>query len=165
MSSTSHDMYYIFCSNTRKSRVLVAHGNVCGGSRPWVRLLVAPDDNDHKGPGLGHRTTGCSRFLFLKFSCGQIHPMRLGVKVHCLGADRSSHCLHDVELARRTLARNVKLAVSAAGERLMTVELRSIHASADRQIREHLAVVRAHHNQLLRISTSNKKSPFRFVDR
>ena len=91
--------------------------------------------------------------------------MRLRVNVHCLGADWSSHGLHDLELAGRTLARNVQLAVPAARECLVTVEFRSIHARPDRQIRQHLAVVSAHHNQLLRFSTSNKKSPLRCVDR
>ena len=62
------------------------------------------------------------------------------------------------------LARNFKLAVSATRKRPMTVELRSIHAGTDRRVREHLAVVSTHHNQLLRISTSDKQSPFLCVD-
>src|ERR1035437_2614715 len=123
------------------------------------------DDDDHKGPGLGYRTTCCSRFRFLKFGCGQIHLMRLRFNVHCPGADWSSHCLHDLELPGRTLTRNFKLAVSAARERLATVEPRSTHAGTDRQGREHLNVVSTHHNQLLRISTSNKQSPLLCVDR
>jgi hypothetical protein len=35
---------------------------------------VPPDDDDHKRPRLGHRTTGCSRFLFLKLGSGQKGP-------------------------------------------------------------------------------------------
>jgi hypothetical protein len=98
-----------------------------------VPLLVLPDHDDHKRPRPGCRTTGCSRFLFLKFACGQIHLVPRQVDVHCFGANRSSHGLHYLELAGRTLARNVKLAVTAARKCLLTVEPRRIHASADRR--------------------------------
>jgi hypothetical protein len=54
--------------------------------------------------------------LFLKLGCGQIHLVPLQVNVYCFGANLSSHRLHDLELAGRTLARNVKLAVPAARE-------------------------------------------------
>lgn len=97
--------------------------------------LVSRDDDDHKRPRLGHRTSGRSRFRLLKFGSGQIHFMCRWVNVHCPGSDWSSHCLHDLEPAWRALARNFKLAVSAARERLPTVEPRSIHAGSDRQVR------------------------------
>src|ERR1700693_810139 len=112
-------------------------------------VSVSRDDNDHEGSRLGYRATGCSRVLFLELGCGQIHFMHLWVNVHCSGADWISHCLLDLALAWRGLARHFKLAVSAARERLTTVELRSIHAGTDRQGRGHRAVVRHHFKQLL----------------
>ena len=62
-------------------------------------LSVLRDDDDHEGSRLGCRTTGCSRFLFLKFGCGQVDFVRLQVNIHCPGPDWSSHCLQDLELA------------------------------------------------------------------
>ena len=76
-------------------------------------LLVLGDNDDHKGPGLGYRTTRGSRFLFLELGCGQIHPVPLRVDVHGFGADWSCHRLLDLELAGRRLPRNLKLAVAA----------------------------------------------------
>src|SRR5579864_3846149 len=137
----------------------------CGFPDIWcgARLLVAPNDDDHEGAGLGRRAS--SWFRFLKLSRGQIDLVLLRVDVHCFGAQRSRHYLLDFELAVRSLSRNVELAVAAAREGLMTVEFRSVDAGTDRQVSDHLAIVRAQHDHLLRIATSDKKPMLRCVNR
>src|SRR5579864_8216653 len=85
-------------------------------------FLLAPDNDDHEGAGLGCRAS--SWFRFFKLGCGQIDLVPLRVNIHCFGAYRSSHYLLDVELAGRSLGGNVELAVAAAREGLMTVEFR-----------------------------------------
>src|SRR4029077_15688241 len=126
-------------------------------------LLLAPDDDDHESAGFGCRAS--SWFRFLKLSCGQIDLVLVRVNVHCFGAYRSSHYLLGVELAGRSVAGNVKLAVAATRERLMTVEFRSIDAGSDWQVSDHLAIVRAHYDHLLLIATSDKKPMLPWVDR
>src|SRR5260370_39425546 len=108
--------------------------------RTIPRPSVAPDNDDHEGAGFGCRAR--SWFRFLKLGCGQIDLVLLRVSVHCFGAYRSRYYLLDVEFAGRSLACNVKLAVAATREGLMTVEFRGVDAGTDRQVSDHLAIVR-----------------------
>src|SRR5437762_6767572 len=126
-------------------------------------LLLAPDNDDHEGAGF--RCRARSWFRFLKLGRRQIDLVLLWVDVHCFGAQRSRYYLLDVELAGRSLACNVELAVAAAREGLMTVEPGGIDPGTDRQVSDHLAIVRAHHDHLLRIATSDKKPMLLWVDR
>src|SRR6266576_2689339 len=126
-------------------------------------LLPAPDNDDHEGAGFGYRAR--SWFRFLKLGCGQIDFVLLRVSVHCFGAYRSRYYLLDVEFAGRSLACYVELAIAAAREGLMTVEPGGIDPGTDWQVGDHLAVVRAHHDQLLRIATSDKKPMLLWVER
>src|SRR5579864_5543313 len=129
------------------------------------QLSVPPDYHDHKAPRLGRRTTGGSRLLFLKFERRQIRFMSRRVNIHSFGANRGGHSLDYLELAGRIFSHNAQLAIAAARECLLTVELRGIHAGPYRKIGDHLAVVRAHHNHLLRLAASHEEPVLRDIDR
>src|ERR1700682_3162905 len=73
---------------------------------------------------------------------------------------RGSSAFAGSELAGRCLAGNFEPAVTTARERLAEVNPCSIHARANRQVREQLTVVSARHDQLLRISTPIKSRRF-----
>jgi hypothetical protein len=65
--------------------------------------------------------------------------------------------LDDLELARRSFTGDRQGAVSATGERI-PVELRSIHASTNREIGEDLAVVAVHDDELLRLPAADEEA-------
>jgi len=119
------------------------------------RLL--PHCNDHECIRLRPRTlrrrSRRSRFELrsrqMDRECGFIHA-----RGPC--SFRRLHYLLDFELPR-LLAHYNQRSVPAGRKRQACMDLRCIHARADGQVRQHFAVVRAHHNQLLRIATADKQ--------
>src|SRR5947209_2656253 len=136
-----------------------------GKWKTGAQLSVTPDHHDHKTPRLGRRTTGGSRLLFLEFERRQIRFVSRKVNVHGFGAKSGGHRLHDLELARRIFSYN-RSSCHRGSSRMPVDRRTSWHLGRPRsEDRRHLAVVRAHHNHLLRLAASYEEPVLRDIDR
>src|SRR6516225_6376664 len=118
-------------------------------------MLASPHDDDHKRSRLGRRTR--SWFRLFKIRCRQIDFVRRIIDVHGLAAKSSRYGLHSLPFATLILD-NTEPAFSRARECLMTIPARGVHAGGDGKIADHLAVVCAHYEHLLRFAASDEES-------
>ena len=86
------------------------------------------------------------------------------IDTHGARAPGSLHGLNDLEFPRRRLPGNGQGAVTATGKSV-TVELRGVDASTNREIGKDLAIIRAHDDQLLRLSTTDEQAASREIHR
>ena len=93
---------------------------------------------------------------------GKIQRMGRRIDAHGSRAPGSLDGLDDLKFARRCLPDHGQSAVAATGKNV-TVEFRGIHAGANREVGEDLAIVGIHDDQLLRLSTPDKQASSRDV--
>jgi hypothetical protein len=84
------------------------------------------------------------------------------IDTHGARAPWSVHGLDDLKFPRRRLPGNGQGTVTATGKS-GTVEPRGVDASTNREIGKDLAIIRAHDDQLLRLSTTDEQAASREI--
>src|SRR5579863_9711238 len=95
----------------------------------------------------------------------QVDFVSCGIHAHGPCAGWRFYGLYNLELSRPRFAGHGERAIATTGEDLASIDFDGVNVVADRQVRQHLAVLCAHHDQLTGIAAANKQAMIGRVDR
>ena len=90
--------------------------------------------------------------------------MRARIEAHGAGAGWGFYGLHDLPFAGRGFFGDGQRAVAATGEGVAVVEFCGVHAGADGEVGDHLAVLGAHDDEFLRVAAADEQAAVLGVD-